>query len=589
MPKPKYSPMRSLEEGGKTRVAIYARYSSDMQRPTSIEDQIRQCREKAAAKGWEVLDEHIYIDEAVTGQTLIGRENGLDKLSEAAKQYPPAFDGVVLDDTSRLGRHVPGTLNTTEQLAYSGVFLYFSTLDLDTRATSARTIQTFCALMDEQYSKSLSDKVHRGQRGRFLAKCNPSGRCYGYTNVPILHPTKMAEHGRPAVMEVRQKINEEEAAIVRQIFEMYAAGVSYRNIAKRLNAVGAPSPQAPRSRTVRGWHMSAIRDLIFNQKYIGVVIWNRHQTFRNPYTGKREQKLRPEKDWERIENPDLRIVSDELWAKAHDQNKRMTAKHGPKRLGGMNRAQRVYLFSGILECGLCGTNITIVANQGKYARYGCPHHRFDGLCNNGNRIVYHKLESQLIDAIRANLTNPQMKASICKYFEEQLRNLVQAEQSYLQMEGGQRSELLSERSRLQKQADNITSAIAEHGISDLLSLQLRVVEPKLKAVISRLEAPAPSAEFNFSRKEIEEFVEQEARDFSDALTADRSGARQEIQKRIQKLVLMPSEKEGVIFDVSGDVQLFVAPSDGMQSNSLERFAQQYSHCFSLAGLQLVIH
>ena len=50
-----------------SRCAIYARYSSDLQSPLSIEDQVRKCREWAKAHDAVVLDEHIYSDEAITG------------------------------------------------------------------------------------------------------------------------------------------------------------------------------------------------------------------------------------------------------------------------------------------------------------------------------------------------------------------------------------------------------------------------------------------------------------------------------------------------------------------------------------------
>ena len=49
------------------RCAIYARYSSDRQSPASIDDQLRKCREYADQKGLDVLEPHVYIDEAVSG------------------------------------------------------------------------------------------------------------------------------------------------------------------------------------------------------------------------------------------------------------------------------------------------------------------------------------------------------------------------------------------------------------------------------------------------------------------------------------------------------------------------------------------
>ena len=87
------------------RCAAYARYSSDMQRPESIADQIRHCRQEAARQGWVILDEHIYSDEAISGVSVEGRA-GLLRLTRAALQRPRPFDLIVVDDTSRLARDV---------------------------------------------------------------------------------------------------------------------------------------------------------------------------------------------------------------------------------------------------------------------------------------------------------------------------------------------------------------------------------------------------------------------------------------------------------------------------------------------------
>src|SRR6267378_1515845 len=80
------------------RCAIYARYSSESQRDTSTEDQIRNCRAGAERNGWIVLDEFIRFDEAMTGRTVAGRD-GLADLIRLAKQRPKPFDCILIDDT----------------------------------------------------------------------------------------------------------------------------------------------------------------------------------------------------------------------------------------------------------------------------------------------------------------------------------------------------------------------------------------------------------------------------------------------------------------------------------------------------------
>lgn len=64
-----------------SRVALYARYSSDRQRAASIEDQLRLCREHATARGWKIVS--TYADEAASGASLDGRPGMLAMLGAA--------------------------------------------------------------------------------------------------------------------------------------------------------------------------------------------------------------------------------------------------------------------------------------------------------------------------------------------------------------------------------------------------------------------------------------------------------------------------------------------------------------------------
>src|SRR6266480_4961468 len=72
------------------RCAIYARYSTVKQNPLSIDAQIRKCREFAARNRWEVLDAHIYSDEAISGATC--DRFGLKSLLEASTAPAHSFD-----------------------------------------------------------------------------------------------------------------------------------------------------------------------------------------------------------------------------------------------------------------------------------------------------------------------------------------------------------------------------------------------------------------------------------------------------------------------------------------------------------------
>lgn len=82
------------------KVAIYARYSSDLQWPSSIEDQIRKCKQFAELKGLTVLEEYVRSDAEMSGASLAERE-ALDSLVSDARKRPRPFDCLLIDDLCR--------------------------------------------------------------------------------------------------------------------------------------------------------------------------------------------------------------------------------------------------------------------------------------------------------------------------------------------------------------------------------------------------------------------------------------------------------------------------------------------------------
>src|SRR6516162_10042977 len=121
------------------RCAIYARYSSDLQRESSIDDQIRKCREYAGLKGWLVLDGYIRSDNAVSGAALAARD-ALNSLIADAMGRPRPFDRILVDDTSRLARHLADSLTIVERLQFRGVGVVFVSQGIDSLEKTARPL-----------------------------------------------------------------------------------------------------------------------------------------------------------------------------------------------------------------------------------------------------------------------------------------------------------------------------------------------------------------------------------------------------------------------------------------------------------------
>jgi site-specific DNA recombinase len=142
--------------------------------------------------------------------------------------------------------------------------------------------------------------------------------------------------------------------------------------------------------------------------------------------------------------------------------------------------------------------------------------------------------------------------------------------------GSNRPKLEQERSELEKQARHLVDAIAQHGYSSFLSAQLAGVESRLKEV-ERLLSTKPVAKLpTFTDEQIRGFLRKESQDFCEVLKSDSERARQEIQKRIKKLVMTPKETpNGAVLEVSGDIEL-LRTGDVLDESPLEGTAQHYT-------------
>ena len=217
-----------------TRVALYARYSSDKQREASIEDQIRLCEERAAREGWKVVQH--YTDHAISGASLM--RPGIQALMQDAQGKK--FDLVLTESLDRISRDQEDIAGVYKRLRFAGVQI----LTLSEGPVSELHIG-FKGTMGALYLKDLADKTRRGLRGRVEAGKSGGGNSYGYDVV-----VKFTAAGEPERGD--RRINESEAAIVRDIFTAYAAGKSPKAIAHALNRQKVPGPSG------EGWAPSTI-------------------------------------------------------------------------------------------------------------------------------------------------------------------------------------------------------------------------------------------------------------------------------------------------------------------------------------------
>jgi len=390
------------------RCAIYARYSTDNQKDTSIEDQVRVCRERLRQMGCSVSVELVYEDRAATGATMHLRPGIQNLVRDAAEGR---FDLVIAESLSRYARD-------QEDMAYIFKRLTFNEVKMMTvtRAEITELDIGFESTISARYLKDCADQVRRGMRGQAERGKNPGGLSYGYNVVRAFDAS-----GEP--IRGLLEINREQAEVIQRVFTEYAAGRSPRAIVKQLNAEGIPSPSGG------AWRMSTVNGdgkrgngILRNQKYIGFLLWNRTHAIRNPDTGKRVFRINPPDEWIVIEKPEWRIISDELWDKAQARRKKYSRSTNPER---SRRATR--LLSGLLRCGCCGGSVTIQhsGQNGRgeryAARYGCSKSKDTATCENKYTISQPELEERVLYAIREQLMSPEAWEAFIQGYEDRMK------------------------------------------------------------------------------------------------------------------------------------------------------------------------
>jgi site-specific DNA recombinase len=519
------------------RVGIYARFSSDMQRQASIEDQVRSCKECAQSKGWIVDPNYTRSDAGISGATLAARTALKSLISDVEKHRP--FDGLVIDDTSRLGRNLGDVLQICAIMKFHDVFLYFVNQGLDSRDPSFYTLMVQYGAGDEQFLMKLRHTVLRGQKGRILAGMIHGGTYYGYRSEVVPDPSRRGTAGRPAIKGVRLVIDPIQAAVVKRIFTLAESGLSFQSIALQCVAENLPLPTSPLN-AAETWTPSRIHAILHCELYRGRLIWGKTTGAKNPRTGQIVRKPVPEVEWTVASVPELVIVSSEQW----DRVQAVIASHknfGLYRLGGVGRAKdsHIHLFSGLLVCGVCKGPIVITGNNHKGTRiYQCRNYRYRKTCANKVSILSSVLEQGLIEHVARMCQNPEMLDFTVRQVHQHLKAELALEVEHVQHRQANVSALQQEKRQLDTATTNIINSLREYGPSSVLLQELSRLEARCGAVEKQMAVPLPKSR-DVSVQEVREFVQDAAEHLAEALTADRVRAREAIRKHFDPLILTP--------------------------------------------------
>ena len=517
------------------RAACYARYSSDLQRATSIEDQIAVARRYAEQQGWTVVPACIYTDAAVSGASIQGRR-GIQALLAAAATTPPPFDVVLVDDSSRVARDLPDALHVLRLLKFFGVRAIYISQQIDSASEQAETLLTVHGLVDGLYLQEMAKKIERGLAGQLQRGFHTGGRTYGYRTVPVLDPSGKRDANGPVLVGKRLEIDEAEARIIVQVFEWYANGVGIPHIVDRLVAERVPSPRG------RRWSEKHVRRISGNERYRGLQIWGQGRAEQRPGTNQRVWRPQPRDAWHVAERPELRIVSDKLWDRVAARRAEMREAFGiqPGRQNlarGRSGLYSPHLFVGFMRCGVCGQRVSIVSGGMGSPRYGCPNSWHNGMLACDNRLT---VRSKIVDPILlAGLQAELQRPETVHYITDMVTATVTR---FLHQKPQQRVQLIAQREAVGRKLDNLVRAV-ENGVG-LASLQHAMTgrEAELRQLddeLATLDDP-PTVKLEV----IPTWVREQLHDVAGVLRDAPERAKVEFQRLGVQFTLSPIRHEG---------------------------------------------
>jgi site-specific DNA recombinase len=330
--------------------------------------------------------------------------------------------------------------------------------------------------------------------------------------------------------------------LIRRIFELFASGTSLKNIAGTLNAERIPPLRLRKGKTIASWCPSAIRAMLRNEVYIGRLVWNRTQSVKQPGTNNRTFRARPRNEWVIFQQPELRIVSSDLWQRTLDR--RQTVRERFCQPGaGQNRTDG-HLLSGFLRCGECGGNMIIVGRK----KYGCREHWIrKAQCTNNRLIEQSNIESQLFAELQKQILTTKAIDYVLAEVDRQVR----------ETKRGASAELATLERRLaviEKELGNLARVIAATGGSPAVIAEIVVRDREREDIVYKLASLGKDA-FEDHLAELKAFMLSSLSAIQQLLTDDPARAKAKLAKHTEPIRLTPA-KNG--YTVEGEWNLLGA-------------------------------
>ena len=462
------------------RVCAYCRVSTDSEEQlNSYSSQIEHYSKQIKSNPeWEFAG--IYADEGISGTSVKNRTDFQRMIDDALNGK---IDIIIAKSISRFARNTVDTLNYVRELRDHKVDVYFEKENIHTLDLDSEMFLTLYSAFAQAESESTSQNVKMGikammKRGEFVGKAE----CYGYKWNKELKTLE---------------VYEEQAEVVRQIFNWYADGIGTRTISNMLNERGI------KSYTGKNFTQQGVRELISNEKYVGDLLCQKYYVI-STLTHKKTRNY-GEKEKYYVKDHHTPIITREVWETCQEILHKRSRKIIPDGKSHASKFTSRYAFSSKIECGICGTNYARrVSGKMKdghqnvyWACYhkvvnkeNCPHSPTvrENILEEMFIQIYnilvekkHKTKDKLISAIKDTLTKDDNKVKLDKLYKEKqtlekrLSNLIDLKLDDIENKGA----YTEKENEINEKIKNITNDINN---LELLNRQNKSLSNQLKEI-----------------------------------------------------------------------------------------------------------
>jgi site-specific DNA recombinase len=450
------------------KVAIYARVSSDRQaQDGTIDSQVDAVREFATAGGLVVDADLTFVDNGVSGTTLV--RPALDALRDRAAVGE--IDTILIHTPDRLARKYAHQLVLMEEFHRLGVEIVFVNRAISSSPEDQLLLQIQGVISEYEREKIMErgrrGKLHKAKQGKV---CALSGAPYGYVYIPATEAS-----------DARYVIHEQEAEVVRRIFALLVRdGLSAGAIARLLTEEHIPTP-----RDIGVWQRATVRVILKNPAYVGTAAYGKTRSVEHKRANKRTRETkayakharssneaRPRSEWISIPVP---AIVDQGSFDAVQARMEENMRFSPR-----NNQKYEYLVSGLVRCKGCGYAMygkPVSGSRGPLRYYRC--HGLDGhMLSKGRVCSGHPVRVETIDdlvweQIRRLMEEPE---AVIREYTARLHHKQNQQSDYLAVAGKKKKEIKQQEREKERLLD-----LYQRGV-----LEVAEIEERLKAIRAKV-------------------------------------------------------------------------------------------------------